>query len=200
MESIDPLDNPLRLAVLDLLRQQAAPVSEHQLMSALTEELDALLGPDTGDDLNLRLFRKHFLLMNALYQLQCSLAEEGVWLAISALSISLGPRPPARASEEGALTRAGDESLRQYYLDWHHFQQADAESVAELLASFWLRYRGQDRQQQALEWLQLEALPSAEELTAAYRRLAARHHPDRGGDAARFVEIREAYELLRHVV
>ena len=33
-------------------------------------------------------------------------------------------------------------------------------------------------------------------VTAAYRALARRHHPDRGGDARRFRAVQEAYEVL----
>jgi molecular chaperone DnaJ len=37
---------------------------------------------------------------------------------------------------------------------------------------------------------------SAEELKKAYRKLAREHHPDQGGDEARFKEIQGAYDLL----
>lgn len=37
---------------------------------------------------------------------------------------------------------------------------------------------------------------SQEEIKAAYRKLAARHHPDRGGDTKRFQEIQHAYDVL----
>jgi len=37
---------------------------------------------------------------------------------------------------------------------------------------------------------------TAEEIKRAYRRLAMRHHPDKGGDSARFVEIQSAYDVL----
>jgi len=37
---------------------------------------------------------------------------------------------------------------------------------------------------------------SVEEIKQAYRRAAARHHPDRGGDTARFQQIEEAYRIL----
>jgi len=44
----------------------------------------------------------------------------------------------------------------------------------------------------------LGVVPGAtyEELRTAYKRLAMKHHPDRGGDAKRFAEITKAYEAL----
>jgi hypothetical protein len=38
--------------------------------------------------------------------------------------------------------------------------------------------------------------PSPSEVTAAYRRLSMQHHPDRGGDAAVFVELKRARDVL----
>jgi curved DNA-binding protein len=37
---------------------------------------------------------------------------------------------------------------------------------------------------------------SEEEIKKAYRRLAAKHHPDKGGDTAKFQEIQQAYDTL----
>src|SRR5271154_4586041 len=38
---------------------------------------------------------------------------------------------------------------------------------------------------------------SADEIKKAFRRSAVEHHPDRGGDEAKFKELNEAYEVLK---
>ena len=37
---------------------------------------------------------------------------------------------------------------------------------------------------------------ASDEIKRAYRKLASQHHPDKGGDTARFQEIEEAYRVL----
>lgn len=44
--------------------------------------------------------------------------------------------------------------------------------------------------------LGVEKTASADQIKQAYRRLASQHHPDKGGDTARFQEIQEAYATL----
>lgn len=48
----------------------------------------------------------------------------------------------------------------------------------------------------AYETLGVPKGASEEEIKRAYRKLAAKHHPDRGGDTAKFQEIQSAYETL----
>lgn len=48
----------------------------------------------------------------------------------------------------------------------------------------------------AYETLGVPKGASDEEIKKAYRRLAAKHHPDRGGDTAKFQEIQQAYDTL----
>jgi DnaJ-class molecular chaperone len=44
--------------------------------------------------------------------------------------------------------------------------------------------------------LGVSSTASTDEIKRAYRRLASQHHPDKGGDTARFQEIEEAYRVL----
>jgi molecular chaperone DnaJ len=48
----------------------------------------------------------------------------------------------------------------------------------------------------AYDTLGVPKTASAEEIKKAYRKLAREHHPDQGGDEARFKEIQGAYDLL----
>ena len=44
--------------------------------------------------------------------------------------------------------------------------------------------------------LGVQRTASQDEIKQAYRRLAAKHHPDRGGDTAQFQKIQQAYDTL----
>ncbi len=71
--------------------------------------------------------------------------------------------------------------------------------VQVMLDSFWQNYQAKVDPQPALAVLGLSDSdnPSWQDVRARYRSLAAKHHPDRGGDAGQFVEIRAAYEQLK---
>lgn len=47
------------------------------------------------------------------------------------------------------------------------------------------------------EILDIPKSASADEIKKAFRRLAVKYHPDKGGDEAKFKEINEAYEVLK---
>jgi curved DNA-binding protein len=50
--------------------------------------------------------------------------------------------------------------------------------------------------QNAYQTLGVDRGATADEIKKAYRRLASQHHPDKGGDKARFQEIQSAYDTL----
>lgn len=185
--------NPLTAPIAKILRAHPEGMSEYQLLIQL--EFDGLcLGDETGVSADLVLFRKHFLLMNALYRLQPVLWEEGVYLHISALHIVL--QSVAEVASAGLPSPAGEQAIRAYYLDWSEFEQSSSASVELLLGGFWQRYFAVDKRLDALAVFELDADCRWSEIRSAYRRQAAIHHPDRGGDPVQFCRVRDAYELL----
>ncbi len=180
----------LRPAVLQVLEESPQGLSEYALISAL-RQLGVPL-PDQGPA-DLVLFRTHFLVMHTLYQLQADLAASGLGLHISPLHIHLGVLSGGTRQH---LEAGGEAALRDYYLDLSHYSETGAADVAALLDAFWMRFLTPARRERALTQLGLEAGASAADIRQAYRRLAARHHPDRGGDPGRFIAIRSAYEQL----
>lgn len=188
-------DNPLLSVVLRVLREQPAGLSEYELLKHI--EADGTHFERTDRDTQLALFQKHFMIMNALYRLQDSLwREEKVWLAISPLRIAI---EKADRSQGLSMALHGADALRAYYLDWQQFLATDSAAVTQLLASFWKRYAAHDQRADALAILQIDDSADWEAVKQQYRRLAAASHPDRGGDAARFLEVRAAYEALRQL-
>lgn len=185
-----PADNPLLSPVLRVLRQHPLGLSEFALIRAL--ELDPGF-PPLAADAQLALFQKHFLVMNALYRLRDRLwREEGLVLEISPLAIVLRG---AGAADGRELAQA-NHALRDYYLDWRQLRDTDSTDVAQLLEGFWRRFRGAGARVAALATLGLEEDADWPAVRRRYRELAGRHHPDRGGDTARFLAVREAYETL----
>ena len=185
--------SPLSLVIMGCLREQAAPLSEYQLLQMLRQRGDFFSG--LSKDPQLGLFQRHFMLMNALYELQKQLLGEQLYLSISALSIEL--LPLQQATTQALVEVAVDERLQAYYCDWQHFETTDQQAVGDLLNSFWQRYITNDKTTEALTVLELSVDASWPMVRASYRRLAAEHHPDRGGETMRFIAIREAYEQLR---
>lgn len=186
-------DNPLKAPILSILRNSPDGLSEHALIRQL--EADGHRLNSTEDDRELALFQTHFLVMNALYQLQDNLLAEGLYLAVSPLSIRL---ELAGGGDHAIPTECPDAKLRAYYLDLTQLEQTSRADVEALLNGFWERYLAIDKRAEALNTLEVTGSEEWPVIQRAYRRLAAKHHPDRGGDPASFMAIREAYEILCH--
>ena len=146
----------------------------------------------------LSLFRVHFQVFNALYQLQRKFAHQGQALVISPLAIYLRPL----AEGESALVEGAEDALRRFYLDWTHYESATEDSVVELLSGFWRKLQGggqpvsASEREEALSELDLQDPVSAEDIKQRYRRLAMAHHPDRGGSPDRLQRINAAMTVL----
>jgi len=185
------MHNPLIPEILSLLRLQPMGMSEYELMQQLVDH-EAYTG--FSDDGQLALFQKHFMIMNALYELQHQLwQDEQLFLDISPLKIQiLIPK-----DNNGELAISQTDKLSEYYRDWHNFEHTDEEQVLKLLGDFWQRFISIDKRESAFAVLELEPDAAWQQITENYRRLAATHHPDKGGDKEMFIRIRQAYETLK---
>lgn len=184
----------LLMPILRVLKKCESSMSEHELITQLKPYLNTLV--DQSLPASLALFQSHFLVMNALYQLQQEMVEENLYLHISALEICLSPMDSAAI--DSAININTDDSLRDYYLDFNHFKTTSHEDVEQLINGFWKRYLTEDKKSEAYNVLGLAVNASKDEVQKAYRRLAGNHHPDKGGDSERFMAIREAYDVLRY--
>jgi len=185
--------NPLIPQILELLRQQPLGISEYEILQRLGGH--AGFG-EIGHKGQLPLFQKHFLIMNGLYQLQQSLwEEEQLVLEISPLKIVLISSETAGNGTHPAISDSVKLSL--YYLDWTNLDETTESDVIELHQHFWEQFGSHQRRGDALATLGLDEDASAGSIISCYRKLAAEHHPDRGGCSERFIEIRRAYELLK---
>ncbi|MCL9776637.1 DNA-J related domain-containing protein [Vibrio methylphosphonaticus] len=187
-------DNPLIWSVLNRLEASTSSWKIHVLASELiNDQLIPILDEQPEKDL----FKRNFLLMNALYQLQAMLVPEK-WLNVEAMSIEL---MPFDAVNHGI---SPSDPLREYYLDWSHYE-ADALEVKRLLNEFWERYQSHVgakdvtmSQKKAYDFFNLDESATLNEIRQAWRRCALKWHPDRdGGDAEQFKLACQAWSLLK---
>lgn len=191
------MKNPLVGLILTILKKQPNGIGEFDILTALKKRLPEF--SQLSDDSNLQLFRQHFLIMNALYQLQTSLwQEENLILDITSTRITLLTSSQATPSGSSMLSDSVDAKLAAYYLNWDEYEKTDTDQVSSLLNSFYKGISLTGDRGEALSTLQFESddNPSKLDIKQQYRKLAQQYHPDRGGDQDTFINLREAYEYL----
>lgn len=193
MDDLSPaMDLPAQLLIL--LREQPQGFSEFELIQQLKRRHCTHI-PNLPLTDKLVLFRTHFLLFNALYQLRDLLwREAGGHLHITALCIQLHPY------DAGTCALVEQDPLRAYYLDLSNLRDTDEPAVERLLASFWTRMQGGEDKRAALELFELDRLAQPLDMhiiKQRYRQLVSQHHPDRGGSTQRLQSINLALEILQ---
>lgn len=181
----------LMAALHEQLLKAQASLSEYELLQALRRAGSPLIPPRPVTD-NYQLFRLHFRVFNALYQLRDQLrAEQRAELVISALRIELRPYLRARAGLVVA------DPLRTYYLDLTQLENTTPDDVTHLLNHFWALVNGESELLEALRLLGLDRSADYGQIRRRYRQLASRHHPDHGGSTGRLQAINAAMDTLR---
>jgi hypothetical protein len=194
--SENSVENPLIWPLLAILRASQQSCKIHNLASEL--QIMGLL-PDLDDDVNKALFKRNFLLMNALYQLQEILLPDH-WLQVQAMDIQLLPQFPTNLG----FTLEQDATLRNYYLDWGYFDTS-SESIEKMFTRFWSDYDyylGKHEHMidktNALQIFELEKGATKQDIRHQWRKLALKWHPDRSsGNALKFREVCGAWQKLR---
>ncbi|KFZ37379.1 molecular chaperone DnaJ [Shewanella mangrovi] len=189
-------DNPLIWPLMTLFKTSVRSWKVHHLATELQQRG---LMHHLDDSPEKDLFKRNFLLMNALYELQEMLLPEQ-WLQVKSMDIQLFRLAPSNV----LLLQHQDQALREYYLDWRNYDTC-ANVVKEMLASFWHSYEkyiGANPKRlahmDALKVMELELDASDRDIRRQWRKLALRWHPDRpDGDAVKFRQICEAWQALK---
>jgi len=224
------LAHPLGISEYDLLKRLQTSFGDFQVASAAkfeqrTAEYAFEGSNDTSSELSsvqpvqhsaelfsslslsepLALFRTHFVLFNALYQLRQTWREQGIG-DIDIYTLNIRPLPLNAQGSKNSLSIA--DPLAEYYLDWDNSTETSQAEVEALLDNFWLNYQQEETPselQKSGDTQQLEksyavlALPINAPLKAVkrqYLKLIHQHHPDKGGDVHSAQTLQGAYAYI----
>ena len=166
---------------------------EIELMKALESDFPEIFSARNLKD-NLSLFRVHFILFNALYNLRLQwLNQQHAVLEIGQIIIRASPW------HEGAENQLNPaDPMQEYYLNIHNLLETGEDEVRVLLESFWTKYLAWHQADDLLLELDLPANTSDwPEIKKQYQRLSMLHHPDRGGKLEKYQKLNQAYQQLK---
>ncbi|KZN36091.1 hypothetical protein N480_19060 [Pseudoalteromonas luteoviolacea S2607] len=191
--------NPILNLIFDII--SATP---HIKVHELAQQLKALNGlPELDEDSHKDLFKRNFLIMNGLYQLQDELCDTHHIVHISALDIYIEHLEQETVSSDHCNLPSHNDPLKSYYLDWNNYDTSK-EEIEALLSEFWQNYlsvqtprpSAQTREALVKKW----RLPDEYDLPTLqkkWRRLALSCHPDKGGSDLEFNQIKLEYDQLK---
>ena len=195
MHSLNPYLAPI-LSSIDAFLDKFPLTSEHTLIKFLQQSAIApfdLFNLSHAKDL----FNAHFLCMHALYHLKHQYAaQQSYHLHIHAVQIERVELNTETATDVQQAGLINADPLEAYYLDSRHYFETQEDDIQTMLKSFWEKYLAQDEKHASLAKLELPGDADATMVQQQYRRLAQKHHPDKGGCAIRFNEIRQAKAVL----
>lgn len=185
-------------------------ISEFSLITRLKQPPHSLFDDNALRD-PLLLFKTHFVLFHALYQLREKWqADNSGYLDIHALNIQLQePSPCCTSSQSSKPSSASDvgehDALAAYYLDWRNFEETQRGDVDALLNEFWNKM--QQGGVQAYSQVEVDNAHTTLNMTKSddvslsvlkkhYKKTLQRAHPDKGGSQEEAQAVINAYHLL----
>lgn len=177
--------------IIDFITLNAGVTQEYELLKFIEEK-----HPDFFDSLGTSptLYRKHFFLFHQLYLLNDELNKNSSQLKISVLEISISH------SVKGSPAIGEIDHLKSFYLNKQNLYLSEDE-ILNMKKMFWKKYVALDKKADAIKLLELENIEPLDKkiIKQQYNRLANQHHPDRGGEQAQFIAIKQAYEELKRL-
>lgn len=194
---MDPLHHQIALlrdATEAILRTTPDGLSELALIRALQQPPWSVFG-----EIDFRtpaaLYPAHFLLFHVLYRWRCELSGTGLeTLDINALCIRLRPITDSQSAE---VDRA--DPLQGFYLDLDNYG-LEAHTIDRMIDDFWRGIQRPADTKLASACVQLDIACPPEDLRvarASFRRLAMKHHPDRGGSTGTLQQLNEAIAVVK---
>jgi hypothetical protein len=177
--------------VKQILRYHPGGLGEHRLFQLLHDyghsefAVESIRNPK-------ELYVSHFLLFHCLYRLSNELCGQGLYLDVNPVKIRLYP-----STNTGTNAVASHDVMASFYLDLNNIDAMSDKQIHDLLGKFWQRYFARDERMDALEQLDLPPDADYDSIRSRYRELAREHHPDRGGEHARFQDINQAMDTLK---
>lgn len=179
-----------RLAVFFVDNYSAT--QEYQLFTLLQSE--NLLAVCADDNYWVALFRKHFLVRHCLYKLNDAWRCEGRGLRLGPVSIEYFKAENSQGLPSMDVSYV---ALADYYGDLTHWLAATEDTCRSFIDDFFKRFSASSDLEKHLAVLGLPKEAVWGVVLMQYRRLAQQHHPDKGGDAERFLTITAAFEALK---
>lgn len=178
--------------LLRVLREHPAGINEYNLQKILQQPPYCALPINPQSDL-LVLFRMHFWLFHNLYKLQSQGRSQATFdLSISTLNIRLQPYTPR---ETQGLDK--HDALQDYYLDLSNLFNTPKNHVEHMLEDAFIRIYTSPEKKQALAYLNLCEPVTLRVIRQRYRQLVQIHHPDKGGDTQKFLQLQNAMDTLK---
>ena len=175
-----------------ILAQHPLGISEYDILCQLRDSGHPAI-PDGLFGNQHILFQAHFIVFHALHRLDRERRQAGEGgIDINPVKIRL----LGATSGEAEQMLADHDPLQAYYLNLDNLRDTGPEEVDLMLNRFWELYLRGDERRAALLTLGLQDPVDEADIKQAYRRLAATHHPDRGGDTRVFQEINAAMRVL----
>ncbi len=169
------------------------PISEYKLIKLLQSGQYHTLNELKMNQTD-QLFKLHFLIFHVLYTLQESLLNQKVGLLeITPLRIIIQPIPQNDTSHTTIKQR---NKLAEYYLDMKNLANTTPLEIEHLILSFWKSFHNPDSHLESLKILDLTPPVSYDEIKIQYKRLASKHHPDKGGSKEMTQQINQAMATL----